>query len=110
MSKHNYNKYSRPIKSDPEPDVAVEPVEIDLGIEEETAPEVAEAKSLIGKVSGCRRLNIRQEATTDSGILGVLEEGSEVMILHRETENEFYKICTASGIEGYCMVLYIEIQ
>lgn len=108
MSKHNYNKYSRPIKPDLEPDTAVEPVEIDLGIAEESSDEAVEAKPLTGKVSSCRRLNIRQEATVDSGILGVLEEGSEVMIMNQVAENGFYKICTASGIEGYCMVQYIE--
>ena len=62
-----------------------------------------------GKVSNCKKLNIRKLPSRDAEIVSELIEGSEVMIDEKESTALFYKICTEHGIEGYCMKDYITV-
>ena len=61
----------------------------------------------IGIVDNCLQLIIRIEPSKDSKIIGFIDKLSKVEIL--EEINDFYKICTESGIEGFCMKDYIKI-
>ena len=65
---------------------------------------------VIGKVSGCKKLNIRKEPNGEAEILDVIFSGSEVMIDESESVDEFYKIYAESGTEGFCMKQYITVQ
>lgn len=65
---------------------------------------------VIGKVSGCKKLNIRKEPNGEAEILDVISSGSEVMIDESESVDEFYKIYAESGTEGFCMKQYITVQ
>lgn len=65
---------------------------------------------LIGKVSGCKKLNIRKEPNRESDVLDVVLEGSEVMIDESKSTDDFYKVYTESGLEGFCMKQYITVQ
>lgn len=62
----------------------------------------------IGKVN-CARLAVREEPTTNSDVLGVIEEGSSVLIDEYD-HDDFYMICTESGLEGFCMKQFIDIE
>ena len=84
--------------------------EIDRKPEQETNEAAnASEEPIIGVVVGCANLNVREEASVDSEIISVLEEGDEIMVNDVDSFEDFYGVCTASGIEGYCMKKYIKV-
>ena len=83
-----------------------EPIE---EIEETPVEEQEEEKSVIGIVSDCKRLRVRADATTESAVICEIEESYIVVIDMTESTDEFYKIHTEAGAEGYCMRKFIEI-
>lgn len=73
--------------------------------------EVTEQGTLVkGVVIGCIKLNVRKEAKPGSEVLLIIDKDTEVNILLEESTEEFYKVTTSSGVEGYCMKQYIEIK
>lgn len=98
MGKKDYTRYA---KRQEEKDV-VEPVE------NESAVEITKPKT--GVVANCLRLNVRKEPKSDGSIICTIECLTEVTIDEKESTNDFYKICTVSGIEGFCMKKFIAIQ
>ena len=114
MSKrNNYSNYSKPKpKFEPEETPVVQ--EVEPVIEGQTViPEVAEPVAPImatATVANCSRLNVREEPDTSADVLTIIKADTEVQILSGETKNGFYKICTASGIEGYCMCDYLAVN
>lgn len=104
MSKKNYDKTE-----------SVEPVEtsidetsVETSIETEPI-EPAKPEPVEGVV-GCEKLNVRSDATIDSEPVGIINRGSKVFIYEDESTDEFYKVCTATGLEGYCMKKFISVQ
>ena len=112
MSKKRYTQYSK--FSGEEPEVEEETVE-EQPIEGQTTipevePEVPAAETRkFGKITGCKKLNVRKLPSRDSEIISELVEGSEIMIDDNESTALFYKICTEYGIEGYCMKNFIKV-
>lgn len=82
-----------------EPIEAVEPA-IETAIETASAPK-------IGRVFGCTSLNVRKAPKTNAVVICTINCHAEVEIDELESTDDFYKICTASGIEGYCMKKFI---
>ena len=127
MSKKHYTQYSKFSGEEPETEVEEETVEEERPIEgqiviPEVEPEpvfiapVSDPESSVepenrkfGKVSNCKKLNIRKLPSRDAEIVSELIEGSEVMIDEKESTALFYKICTEHGIDGYCMKDYITV-
>lgn len=84
-----------------EPAEAVEPMEaVEPAIETAHAPK-------IGRVFGCTSLNVRKAPKTNATVICTINCHAEVEIDELESTDDFYKICTASGIEGYCMKKFI---
>lgn len=77
---------------------------------DEIEEEEEEENVLIGYVTDCDRLNVRFDPYSGAGIKCVIEKDTEVMIVEGESTDAFYKVITASGIEGYCMKKYITVQ
>lgn len=100
---NDYTKFSR--KEKKRPNVVREPVS------KETVPEKEpEAKKEIaGIVTNCVRLNVRKEPYFDADILCTIDVSTNLIIDEKESTDEFYKICTSAGIEGYCVKTYITI-
>ena len=121
MSKKRYTQYSKFSGEEPETEVEEETVEenesaaIEQPIEGQTTipevePEVPAAEiRKFGKITGCKKLNIRKLPSRDSEIISELVEGSEIMIDDNESTALFYKICTEHGIEGFCMKNFIKV-
>ena len=63
-----------------------------------------------GVVTGCEKLFVRKEANKESNSLCIINKGSEVKINSAESTEDFYKVCTAAGVEGYCMKKFISIK
>lgn len=64
-------------------------------------------------IVNCERLNVRKGPSKDTEVLCVIKKDEEVMLFNEQiepiTREEFYKVCTASGIEGYCMKKFINV-
>ena len=107
MSKHNYSNYSKPKAKPVDKDIETVAPEATT-VSEPEIPKVSETQ-LIGLVGNCARLNVREEPNTMANVVVVLEAGSEVQLASEESINDFYKVTTADGREGYCMCDYINI-
>lgn len=117
MAKHNYTNYSKQSRKPEETPVPTEPVipmsmrvSIPEPEEAQVVNDVGKSEHITGIVDNCFRLNVREKPSVDAEILTVLEAGSEVRLLKDAMENGFYKVCTASGLEGYCMCEYIVLK
>ena len=129
MSNKHYTQYSKfsgeepMLVNDPELEVedtveekVDEPIEGQIAIPEvepelvsDPEPSVEPENRKFGKVSNCKKLNIRKLPSRDTEIVSELIEGSEVMIDEKESTALFYKICTEHGIEGFCMKQFIKV-
>lgn len=65
---------------------------------------------LVGVVSGCTQLYVREQPTKESEPLAILEESNEVTIVNSTESLDFYKIITLKGTEGYCMKKFIKVK
>ena len=83
------------VTPDPEPTVTPDP-----------EPENTE---FLGVVTECAKLNVRKEPSMDADVVTVLLIGSEVMVDKALSTEEFYKITTETGVEGYCKKDFIII-
>ena len=109
MSNRNYTNYSKPAKQPPRPEpqeVAAKPVEPVQKTEEVAKPK----KPITGVVANCFNLNVRTGPSKDFDVICEIPSDSEVEIDESESFEDFYKICTASGVEGFCMKKFIEVR
>lgn len=127
MSNHNYSQYSNNKKKNyNKPKVeetAVENVvftEAETLTIEPTAPEVKMAvesvetvtlpETVTGTVFNCSKLNVRVKPATDAEVVTVLNNDSKVKIDTSRSTNEWLKITTATGVEGYCMRKFVNAK
>lgn len=109
-NKRNYANYSKnqetPIAPEAETKETVEPA---ASITEDN-PEPETTDGIVGVVTECARLRVRKEPSLEADILTVIPLGTEVRVDIFESTNDFYKICTGNGVEGYCMQKYINVN
>lgn len=124
--KHNYTQYSdkrsqnnmnpvvnttvdeeilRPIAQTPEVEVTPAPA---VDLVNETVETKPIPKTVDGMVVGCAKLNVRAEASLFSDVICTLNAQSEIEIDVEKSDKDWFYICTATGIEGYCMRKYVE--
>lgn len=110
MTNTNYNKMFEEEKTETVEhfEDIVEEVAEKLDVEVDLDPENVQ----IGKVVDCAKLNVRAEPSlfADLATERPLERNTEVMVYPDESTEDFYKICTESGVEGYCLKKFIVIQ
>ena len=120
---HNYNSYySKPKEENSEqlqlfpiePEVTEEETNIEPEVTEEETniePEVTEEEiqneQLVRVIPNL--LNVRFAAEKDSTIVTIVSKDDELNLLDKEPINGFYHIITKTGIEGYCMVEFVEL-
>lgn len=63
-----------------------------------------------GTVVNCKNLNIRKRPTQKSEVIQIIEANSMVQVDKSKSTVDFYKVCTATGAEGYCVKQYVKIQ
>lgn len=126
MSKHNYTQYSNKKKNNngnyksvessitdvdentiPETEVEVVP---EVKMVNETVETVSLPKIVTGKVSNCAKLNVRVQPAVDADIVCILNTASEIEINVNESTAEWLKICTAAGVDGYCMRKFVDAR
>ena len=107
MSKHNYTQYSNANKYDnkPKTEEMTEPVEpiVEVKMVEETVNTVPIPKTINGVVANCTKLNIRKGPSTNAEILGIVNVDSEMEIDMNKSNDKWFYVSTAVGIDGYCM-------
>lgn len=109
MSKHNYSQYSNKKKTPAAPKETVSKPEVETpAIVQETVSTVTLPETVKGVVYDCAKLNVRAEPNTIADIVTVLPVGSEVEITTNKSDNEWLYVCTAIGIEGYCMRKFVK--
>ena len=99
----NYTNYSSKKPND-EPqnsiaDEVTETAEVTVSVEE-TNP--------VGVVVGCEKLNVRKEPSINSEIVFQFPCNMEVEIFVDKSTEDWFYVCNAAGIEGFCMKKYID--
>ena len=87
--------------------------EVEEEIAEVNEPEEAtkEADStVVGYVSGCLKLNIREEGYPGANVVCVVPEKTALLIEVAESNDEWYKVYTETGMEGFCMKQYVTLS
>lgn len=64
---------------------------------------------VIGIVSDCKRLNVREQPDMKSQVLRVIDENTEVAIAPAFESDEWYCV-TVDDVSGYCMKKFIAIK
>lgn len=83
--------------------------EVEEAAVEAPAIEPSKNEPLIGVTT--TRLNIRETPNVEAGnIVAVVAEGTVVMIDGPNVNDEWLKIYTESGVEGYCMSKFVKIN
>ena len=85
----------------------VQPVEVEQEPKEEPKEE---PKYATGIVTDCIKLNVREYPNSTAMILGTVHAGIELIIDNEESTEDFYKIYTSVGLEGYCMKKFVTIM
>lgn len=88
-----------------------EPEIVDVvSVEEEE--ETTDEKVLMGSIDNCNRVYVRSDARKDAYPLTDIEKGSEVLVTGTFDDHEnngWYKVCTATGVEGYIMAKFVTL-
>lgn len=85
-------------------------IEIDDSVSADEIVEETESPSLIGVVSGCAKLNIRKESNIISEPVCIVPEKSVLLIDQDLSTDEWYKVYTETGMEGFCMKKYVTVN
>ena len=75
---------------------------------EETKKEVTE--EVIGKIIEFEKLYIRKEADKNSEPVGIVTNKDYISIDIIHSTDDFYKVITSNGLEGYCVKEFVKID
>ena len=104
---HNYGKYTANNNKFAKDQVNKKPE-----VKERAPVEAVVEKEavMVGVVANCGILNVREKPAITTDVVGTIKRDTEVKIIESESTNEFYKIITSTGMEGFCMKEYITIK
>ena len=75
--------------------------------EEPSAGDSSIATRYLGIVFGCEKLNVRKEPSINSYAVCQFPCNMEVKIIKDKSVEDWFYVCNAAGVEGYCMKKYI---
>ena len=136
MSKHNYSQYSNKIKNDNEVNTINTALEIQNGVvaddvtenvtvttlenktvtdtdvvvttlENKNTTETNSGAVSTGMVANCAKLNVRSKPSINGDVVTVLNANDKVIIDVDKSTDEWFKIRTADGVNGYCMRKFV---
>lgn len=126
MSKHNYSQYSKknnevieaPVVETDDVEVTVTPAnvdpipEVDSTIVTEKTEKKPDPKpvNVTGTVVNCAKLNVRAKADVTADVVCVLNAASEIEVNVAKSTKDWVKVCTATGIDGYCMRKFVNVN
>ena len=101
----NYTNYSSKKPNDePQNSIADEATE---SVSSEVTESVEETNP-VGVVVGCEKLNVRKEPSINSEVVFQFPCNMEVEILVDKSTEDWFYVCNAAGIEGFCMKKYVD--
>lgn len=114
MGHNNYSKFSKHFKNKESNVVETNNVlegqmTIDELINVEDTNETVN-ETAMGFVSGCEKLFVREKPGKEFNHITIIPKNSEVKINLTDSTEEFYKVTTSMGFEGYCMKKFITIK
>lgn len=118
---NNYNKPNKPAEVAPEvtmeaakpvveEEVVNVPVVEEVKPEPQPAPVVEEVKEVTGTVVDCEQLNVRVAPVAGATPVAVINKGAMVVIDESGSTDEWYKVYTEAGVDGYCMKQFIKVK
>lgn len=136
MAKHNYSQYSNSNKkpdktekpklvpADLAEDVTVDSVGVidepvatpsetvvpEVKMVTETVETVTLPKTVTGEVANCYKLNIRVAPVANARIEAIVDAGTKLTINVNESTDDWFKITTESGVNGYCMKKFVDAR
>ena len=114
MGYHEETKSLADVTEEVEDEIAEvnESEEVEEELTEEVTKEATkEADStVVGYVSGCLKLNIREEGYLGANVVCVVPEKTALLIEVAESNDEWYKVYTETGMEGFCMKQYVTLS
>ena len=133
MAKHNYSQYSNTNKKsdktekpklvpadlaeDVVADIVDEPVATspetvvpEVKMVTETVETVTLPKTVTGEVANCYKLNIRVAPVANARIEAIVDAGTKLTINVTESTDDWFKITTESGVNGYCMKKFVDAR
>lgn len=123
MNRHNYTQYANKKFEEPAVDIVEDESVIETEVSEvevtpimETVepevpviPEIPEAPKMVtGVIVDCAKLNVRVAPNIDADVECVLNVASEIEIDVFKSTDEWFHVCTAAGVEGYCMRKFVD--
>lgn len=116
MSKHNYSQYANKNRDNKPKQTATNANPDEVKMEKiveaftpmlETVEAACLTKTVAGVVANCAKLNVRSKPSITGEIVCVLNASSEIEIDVEKSVTDWVYICTATGVEGYCMRQFI---
>lgn len=103
MSNKNHTNYSK---------ISTTPAVVDMTIETDVTPAIVEppVEPIDGIVSGCKKLNIRKEPSRKGEVVCEVLEGTALMIDPSVSTDDWFRVYTETGVEGYCMKNFVTIK
>lgn len=93
------------------PAANVEEVEDDVVIQSKVDDDVPAVEPVvIGTVVDCAKLNVRRAPSMKATVVCTIPSDAEVTIDEGKSTAEWYSVCTAAGVNGFCMKKYIAIS
>ena len=71
---------------------------------------IVENNEVIGKIIEFEKLYIRKEASKDSEPVGIVTDKDDLSIDIIHSTDDFYKVITSNGLEGYCVKEFVKID
>lgn len=110
----NYNEISKKreedVNSELENEEPCEACQINYPDEPMTTTEPETSNEVFGVVTGCAKLNVREEPSITANVVAVIKRGTTLEIDMENSDVEWLCVCTASGVEGFCMAEYVDIK
>lgn len=120
----DYTAYSSEGFTTPSEAEIVEPITVEeefievesTEVEDESEPveeDVVDEKVLMGVIDNCNRVYVRSNADKDSEPVTDLNKGAEVLVTGTFDDSDnvgWYKVCTATGVEGYIMSKFVKLS
>ena len=103
--KFNYSKQYNNEKEN-EFDNGLNPISVET--EEQKTVETEEQKPVTFGVANCGKLNVRKDPSKSETPVCVIKKGDKLTI--KDSIEEWYKVTTESGEEGYCMSEFIDVK
>lgn len=79
-------------------------------IEEENLESEVEPEPIIGVVTNCLKLSIREQPKKSADVICTVNALTELMVDLEGSTDEWLKVYNAEGIQGFCMRIYVAIR